>query len=213
MCWYISGSTNQHGWIPHTLAADLCEPATAFRFARSSARYGAAAGVGRDGIHRAARAAQGLGRSLISQFTYPGSRGCAVLEPLEPRVLLSGDPWVFTAEDSFDLTLRIDGEGDGATVELIDPSSNIVASQGLAQTSEVRIVGSDGPDTLRIDLSALDGLPVYFEGGLGDDALHGPQTDLTWDVTGDDTGSVANVSFTGVENLIRCPRQRRYICV
>ena len=44
---------------------------------------------------------------------------------------------------------------------------------------------------------------VIFDGGAGNDTLHGPATDSTWHVTGAGEGDIDGdrVGFTGVENL------------
>ena len=62
------------------------------------------------------------------------------LESLEPRVLLSGNPLAFNSDDAFDLTLRIDGQGDTAVVQLVDTGAQVVASQLLVATSEVQVL-------------------------------------------------------------------------
>ena len=76
------------------------------------------------------------------------------MEALEPRLLLTADPF-YSAEsqpEHFDLTLRIE---DGARLTLLDTAtSETVASTTLAEiTGPVRIVGSNYDDWLRLDLS------------------------------------------------------------
>ena len=124
------------------------------------------------------------------------------IEPLESRVLLSGDPFVFNSDEAFDLTLRLDGQGDAAVVQFIDSASVVVASQPLTATSEVQVVGSDQDDLLRIDVSIVDVLPVSYLGGLGVDVLLGSPAHRTWNVTGDNAGDLSNVTFAEIENLI-----------
>ena len=71
----------------------------------------------------------------------------------------------------------------------------------MADVSELTITGTDGDDTLTLDLAADLAIPVTFDGGLGTDTLFGPVADTTWDVTGPDAGTVAGVDFVSVENL------------
>jgi hypothetical protein len=109
------------------------------------------------------------------------------LEPLEPRILLSADLSHTMGGSGHDLTLRL-GDVDGVnTLQLInptnpDPGAQVVASQALADTSGIEIIGSDQDDTLRIDLD-FDLVPenfrINFQGGAGEDTLVGPATD--WD--------------------------------
>ncbi len=124
------------------------------------------------------------------------------VEALEPRLLLSAETMVFVAgATAADLTIRID---DAATpvVQIVDNhTGNIVMSRALAETSGVAITGSDQNDSLKIDSSAASAIPIAFDGGGGTDKLIGPEVDATWHVTGRDAGTVANVTFTHVEQL------------
>ena len=75
----------------------------------------------------------------------------------------------------------------------------------MADVTELTIAGTDGDDTLTLDLAADLAIPVTFDGGAGTDTLVGPAADTTWDVTGPDTGTVAGVDFASVENLTGAP--------
>ena len=116
-------------------------------------------------------------------------------EPLEPR------PFVFDADEAFDLMLNLIGQGAATSLELLDRESKVVASQALAVTSTVQIFGSDQDDRLRLDVDASFNLPVHFDGGGGSDTLVGPDVERTWTIDGADAGTVGSATFTGVENL------------
>ena len=58
-------------------------------------------------------------------------------------------------------------------------------------------------DVIAIDIQTTSTvpLPVTFDGRAGSDTIIGPKSDATWSVTGADSGTVAGVTFTNVENL------------
>ena len=58
--------------------------------------------------------------------------------------------------------------------------------------------GSDADDFI-VEAGAT--LTQGLDGGAGNDNLFGPAPDTTWNVTGDDSGDVAGVAFSGIENL------------
>ncbi|MCH7908486.1 MAG: LEPR-XLL domain-containing protein, partial [Candidatus Hydrogenedentes bacterium] len=154
-------------------------------------------------LRHGGRAVRKFGAKIVSSITNMSEGGLNVtLEALEPRILLSGDPLVYTATDAIDLTLRIEGQDAAAIVQLVNAEDQVVASQALSMTSGVQIIGSDFDDALRIDLSAAGLLPISFSGGLGVDTLFGAEANSTWNITGENSGDVGNVSFSEVENLI-----------
>ncbi len=129
-----------------------------------------------------------------------------LLEPLEPRYLLSADLTPFIVDmvgpDGDDYTLRYDQASDN--IQIIDDATGEIVDQKLLQeTSEVRIVGTDQDDQLTVDLANFV-LPVdiSFDGGLGDDTLVAADTSNAWTIDGSDTGDVNGLSFSGVENLV-----------
>ncbi len=69
--------------------------------------------------------------------------------------------------------------------------------------TSVVVPGTAGDDRVVYEVVGTppSGLSVTFDGGAGDDTLVGPSADTTWSITGRDKGSVAGLSFTGVENL------------
>jgi hypothetical protein len=131
-------------------------------------------------------------------------RRSVYLEPLEPRILLSADPLVpfavSASSETNDLTLRLDELT--RNLQIVDnQTAAIVAEQGVDQTSEVVIAGSEGDDRLTLTSPLPSTLPIAFDGGAGNDTLVGSAVDATWIVTGPDAGSVGTVTFDGVENL------------
>jgi hypothetical protein len=121
---------------------------------------------------------------------------------LEARLQLSGSPFVFNATAPSDLTVRVQGQGSDAFVQLLDAGGNVVSSQPLASTSDVQVIGSHGDDRLTVAAGAINALPISFAGGAGSDTLAGPGLDLTWNVTAVDAGKVGKAAFTAVENLL-----------
>lgn len=145
---------------------------------------------------------------------YKRRRGFS-LEPLEQRLLMSGDPLVFAAgEVASDVTVRVD---DSATplVQIVDNQTNIVIlSQALADTSEVVVIGSEHDDTLTVDYSNGFFLPVSFHGGdgAGFDSLviTGGNFDRTaYKTLGPDSGTIAltagaasaMITYSGLEPI------------
>ena len=129
----------------------------------------------------------------------------AVIEPLEPRLLLDADLSFAMSGGANDLTLKQEKVGDADMIQLVNNADqSVVESQALADTSAVIIQGSEKDDTLRLDLDftpLLDSLSILFQGGAGSDTLVGPVADTTWHITGKDSGTVASVDFSDVENL------------
>ena len=99
---------------------------------------------------------------------------------------LTGGPATLTA--AADGTITIAGE-----------------TRATADITGIVITGSDADDSLTLDLHAPLTIPVSFDGGAGNDTIVGPVSDVTWDVTGPDAGTVAGVHFTSVENLSGAP--------
>ncbi len=130
------------------------------------------------------------------------------LEALEPRILLSADLSYATSAGSHNLTLRMNDVQGVETLQLInnaDPNaaSQVVASQAAADTSRVVVTGSGLNDALFVDLSNPFTTPVVFSGSSpsNNDVLTVAGGDHTWNITGDNTGTVDNISFAGIGNL------------
>jgi len=132
------------------------------------------------------------------------------LEVVEPRLLLSAD-LSYTAVGAGDVTLRLDDVDGVETVRLVDTADDSivyasVARAGIDGTSGYGArIDADGFDlTLRIDASveqaSLAG-GILFVGGSGQDTLVGPSLDSVWTISGEGSGQVGSVTFSGVENL------------
>jgi pimeloyl-ACP methyl ester carboxylesterase len=128
-------------------------------------------------------------------------------EALEPRILLSADlSYTAAAGTAADLTLRLQNVENIDTLQLIDNSDqSVLQSQALADTSAVKITGAEQDDRLIIDFSTPFSVP---DGILFTDAFEGDSDTLQvtgksnmWNITGDDSGTVASVDFSGIENL------------
>jgi hypothetical protein len=130
-----------------------------------------------------------------------------MLEPLEPRLLLSADMSLSAlAGQSLDLTLRL--ESDRQEIQIVDNASQLVLqSQVFAETRSVVITGADKDDKLTIDSSTPFSLPegITFEDSSdGDnDTLEVIGQDNLFNITGDNEGNVnGSIGFAGIENLV-----------
>jgi hypothetical protein len=118
-----------------------------------------------------------------------------LFEPLEPRLLLDASPLLFNMAAlqpglAHEVTLRVIDDAGTLTVQVVDGSNAVQASQALADTSAVAITGDNAADdTLIIDASAPP-LPISFTGGDGSDRLVGPNLASTWNVTAANAGTV-----------------------
>ena len=129
----------------------------------------------------------------------------ALLEPLEPRMLLSADLKFTMTGDANDLTLRLRDVSGTDTLELVNNDDlSVLQSQALAETSAVIIEGADQDDKLTIDFRNPFSLPVTFADASKNDSdiLDVVGGDHTWNITGPNSGNVGNVSFNGAENLV-----------
>lgn len=132
----------------------------------------------------------------------------AILEPLEPRILLSADLSYGGGDTALDLDLRLDPD-NSAILQLIDNTipDTIIGNLALDlnATQTVEIIGSTQDDSLNIDLdspSALDINITFLDANAADsDTLIGPTGNSTWNITGSDAGDVEGVTFSGIENL------------
>ena len=133
-----------------------------------------------------------------------------LFEALEPRILLSHDPF-YAATAAFDMSLRLENDNGIETLKLIDNElGEVAASKALSDIIDVvEIAGSDFDDILRIEIdpsiistNILNG--IIFDAGIGNDTLQGPNSHSTWNITGNDAGNVGGagvMDFTGIENL------------
>jgi len=138
----------------------------------------------------------------------PPPRRPVLLEQLEPRLLLDASPLTFNFADlqpglAHEVTLRVIDDAGTPTVQIVNSSNQVQASQALADTSAVVITGADAADdTLIVAASLTPTLSVSFTGGSGQDTLVGPNLPSTWTLTGANAGTLnAVLGFSGVENL------------
>jgi hypothetical protein len=126
-----------------------------------------------------------------------------LIEPLEPRVLLSSD-LTYTAADgkAVDLTLRMQKVNEVDTLQLVNNGNqSVLRSQAVADTSAVVIQGADQSDKLIVDFSNPFSIPISFTdtSETDSDVLKVIGRDNTWNITGSDTGNVGGVNFSGIE--------------
>jgi hypothetical protein len=133
-----------------------------------------------------------------------------MLEPLEPRILLSSETLSFAAAAgaALDLTLKLD-DPTHQELQLIDNADqSVVHSQALADTGAVVITGGGQADKFTVDFNTPFSVP---NGILFTDAFTGDSDNLkvagkanVWNILGGNDGNVDNAGFLdffGIENL------------
>ncbi|RPJ18857.1 MAG: LEPR-XLL domain-containing protein, partial [Desulfobacteraceae bacterium] len=151
----------------------------------------------------------GLARKLRklrrrTEEVFKKKRRKALLEPLEPRLLLSADLKFTMTGDATDLTLRLRDVSGTDTLELVNNDDvSILQSQALADTSAVIIEGSDQSDEFTVDFTTPFSLPVSFTdvSATDSDTLKVTGGARAWTINGKNSGKVAEVNFAGIENL------------
>jgi hypothetical protein len=134
-----------------------------------------------------------------------------VLEPLEPRVLLSADLSYIALADT-DVTLRVEDVGGTEMLQLVDSNdpSLILASESLSEIDGssgfgARIDANGHAVNLTLDDSVQGGRVrggIVFDGGDGTSSVTGPEGGATWRITGDGAGQVGDLAFIGVEQVV-----------
>ena len=134
-----------------------------------------------------------------------------LLEPLEPRILLSSDPLSYTAASAaMDITLRLQEVEGSDTLQLINNNNNqsVLVSKLLAEITDVIITGGEYSDKLTIDFSTPFSVPngiLFSDDFSGDnDTLKVTGKSNVWNITGNNEGNVDDtgiVDFLGIENL------------
>jgi hypothetical protein len=131
----------------------------------------------------------------------------AVLEPLEPRLLLSAD-LAFQATDVInDLTVRMQDVAGIQTLQIVNNADDsVVASQSFAETDAVVITGGEENDALTVDYTNPFSIAITFFDTSADDAdtLKIVGGDNYWNITGVEAGSgiVGDIEFFGMERLV-----------
>ncbi|MBN2061399.1 MAG: LEPR-XLL domain-containing protein, partial [Deltaproteobacteria bacterium] len=135
----------------------------------------------------------------------------AMLEALEPRLLLSADLSFTMSGSANDIKILLDNADGTDRLLLVDNTDDfILHTQLLSETSNVEIFGSEFDDDLTIDMGSsrlLEDLSILFTdaSGADSDLLKILGGDRTWDIIGTDTGSSGLIDFTGIENLAGGP--------
>ena len=128
----------------------------------------------------------------------------AMMEPLEPRLLLSADLSYTMGGAHKDLALELN-QVDGVDMFQLIDNGGVLASQAASETSGINIFGSEFDDRLVVDSSVPLGVPISFVdyNPADNDVLEFVGGgDRMWNITGPDAGDVGNVEFAGIENLI-----------
>src|SRR6266850_4962012 len=134
-------------------------------------------------------------------------RHAALFETLEPRLLLSADLIQTTAQGvALDATLRVADVDGAAMLQVLDnQSKGVLTERAFDQDIDVSVHGNDQSDKLVIgfDHAALaHQVRVVFDGGDGgDDEIVGPDRANAWKLATAGTGTLDDVSFTGVERV------------
>jgi hypothetical protein len=140
----------------------------------------------------------------------PTARRKVLLEALEPRLLLDGDPFTFTAgvlavtgsanSDVISIEQKAASADGGFIIDLsINGALSTVGDADVGVKSIAVALGA-GDDSLRLvtDLN----MDVSVIGGDGDDTLFGANKDTDWILTGAGIGTVADVAYDGFERLV-----------
>jgi len=149
-----------------------------------------------------------------------GPAHTVLLEPLEPRLLLSADliPLhvdMADADIGDDITLRLDATTNTLEVyQNANPAVGPVVSQKLNETSEIVVSGvDDRDDTLTVDFTSPFFLNIDYDGGAGGfDSLvveGGTFDSAVYDANSPDSGAIslskdtasARISYTGLEPI------------
>jgi trimeric autotransporter adhesin len=134
------------------------------------------------------------------------ARRKAMMEPLEPRLLLSADLSYAMGSGDKDLALELNRINEVDTYQLIDmETGREVASIAAADVGNgIEIIGSDGDDRLVVAASVPLGVQISFIDTTAEDndvLEFAGGKDRNWYITGEGTGYVDNVQFSGIENL------------
>ena len=122
-----------------------------------------------------------------------------LFEALEPRLLLSADPFPFTALSASEYTLKV----NGSDLELTDDldGDTRVAHQVTSDATPISITGSSGADKFTIDFTTPFTQEVTIDGAGGTDTLTGDDVANNWSITGTDSGTLNGGGFSNIENL------------
>ncbi|HEU5283106.1 MAG TPA: LEPR-XLL domain-containing protein [Burkholderiales bacterium] len=148
--------------------------------------------------------------SLRRPGSRPAFRRKLLFEALENRLMMSADPLASLAADGL-LRLNLTQDGDQVVVEqasvaadggaILDVTRDGITERygdALAGVRELLGEGLGGDDSFSfVGLS----IAVRIDGGAGSDQLFGPAADAEWIVSGWNSGVVAGIEFSDIENL------------
>src|ERR1700674_5616976 len=142
--------------------------------------------------------------STSSNSSSPPLRRRPLFESLENRLLLSADPLAALAADGVLAVLGTDG-ADQAIIQHVGTSADGGEIVDLNFTGMTQRFGDQtaGVRSVQADLGAGDDLIQLVDlystaniiGGNGDDSFVGPRGNQTWNITGQNSGTVGNVNF------------------
>ncbi|NOQ17053.1 MAG: LEPR-XLL domain-containing protein, partial [Methyloprofundus sp.] len=151
------------------------------------------------------------------QDIHPDSSSSKIkLEPIEPRFLLSADPFtVAMSELNNELTISLYTDAlSNEYLQITDDADQLVDQRLLQEVSEVLVTGTEGADNLTIDFSNIFSIAdgIHFDAGLGDDQLNivnGDFSAIDHDLLGQGLGEVdltnasstEAISYQGLESL------------
>jgi hypothetical protein len=101
------------------------------------------------------------------------------------------------------LTINDQGSGNAETYTV---AATTFDRSGAARTTfsgmkKLNLAVSGGADTITV-VNTSTSTPVVVTGGGGTDTLVGPNVTNTWSLTGANGGTVSNVTFSGISNLV-----------
>jgi hypothetical protein len=119
----------------------------------------------------------------------------------------------FVLLDGAAITGSIDGGGGSNTLDYSLKTAGVQVdlasgtATGVAAVSSIQnVIGGAGPDIILgndTDNSLLFSLGADFvDGRAGNDKLVGPNSDISWHITGLNTGTIGESTFQAIENLI-----------
>ena len=81
----------------------------------------------------------------------------------------------------------------------------VVNTRPLLDVPWVTLTGGDGDDTLDLNSTVIDVVPIVFDAGKGNDTIRGPPADTVWSITDPGAGTVGKLAFSNVEWLRGAP--------
>ncbi len=183
-----AAATGTEGAAEATPAPPEATPARHPRGGRSSS------GAGRRDDRRRACSRGAPAAAEAAPETIASPAGDAATSAAEDEV----ESWVVTLASDLDNAIELAASESEAAITV----NGFLDQRQFAKFRGIEIKGGNGRDRLRIDSTArFIESSVTFDGGDGLDGVEGPSTDTTWTIDGKNSGSVAGVAFSSVEDL------------